>query len=431
MAKRSDWVYDQLLCFLGNPLFQIPVITYMEEHCLIFDMAVDICEEHHNIHKGYNKLVEKLLEGFIRDSKLTHDELIKALADMNAKPDLREIFQVLFEQILCTDQFDLFVQLMNQKNIELQQQALLLIMKRQGSLPSSLQEDTGETPPPSQENIHSEEEVLRKVLMESEKQKEAPKGNTPSRTSPEEPPQAVIATLMLTPTHVHAEGLKLEEERTKGQEKIVEAMQSATIDDSPKAPVAVAAAASKPVKPPTDLKSAPSIAITPAPKPAAAKPAAATLPPKAAAPVKPAPLSAATLPNISGQTKITGSQAAAMWMQEAQNEAVSGKPSAAVTAAAAELSKLDAAQLKQRQDYLKQQRDKLLAMKKAEREKQLLSAEQTQRTRPTSARVARAALKSQKEELAPSKTLSPEEEKKMAMRRAIASKLRSEMLDNN
>ncbi|XP_033734429.1 cilia- and flagella-associated protein 36-like [Pecten maximus] len=345
MAKRSDWVYDQLLCFLGNPFFQIPVITYMEENCLIFDMAVDICEEHHTIHKRYNKLVEKLLEGFIRDSKLTHDELIKALADMNARPDLREIFQVLFEQILCTDQFDLFVQLMNQKNIELQQQALLLIMKRQGSLPSSLQDDTGETPPPSQENIHSEEEVLRKVLMESEKSKDAPRGNTPSRTSPEEPPQAVIASLMLTPTHVQAEGLKLEEERTKGQEKIVEAMQNVAIDDTPKAPVAVAAA-SKPSKPLTDLKSAPSIAITPAPKPApvkpaAVKPAAATVQAKPT-PIKPAPLSAATLPNISGQSKVTGSQAAAMWMQEAQNEATSGKPSAAVTAAAAELSKLDA-----------------------------------------------------------------------------------------
>ncbi|XP_021345422.1 cilia- and flagella-associated protein 36-like [Mizuhopecten yessoensis] len=347
---------------------------------------------------------------------------------MNSKPDLREIFQGLFEQILCTDQFDLFVQLMNQKNIELQQQALMLIMKRQGSLPTSLQDDKQHAAPPSQEQFHSEEEVLRKVLMESEKPKETPRGGTPARASPEEPPRAVIASLMLTPTHVQAEGLKLEEERTKGQEKIVEAMHNVSIKDTPPAPAPVA---SKPSKPLTDLKSAPAIAITPAPtqKPAPVKPVAAVTVPAKSTPSKQVPLGAATLPNISGQSKVTGSQAAAMWMQEAQNEKVSGKPSAAVTAAAAELSKLDAAQLKQRQEYLKQQRDKLLSMKKAEREKQLLSAEQSQQARPTSARVARAALKSQKEELSPSKTLSPEEEKKMAMRRAIASRLKAEMLE--
>lgn len=83
--------------------------------------------------------------------------------------------------------------------------------------------------------------------------------------------------------------------------------------------------------------------------------------------------------------------------------------------------------MKKRQDYLKQQRDKLVEMKKKEREKQLLSAEQIQPQRPVSARNARSALQGGQD----AKKVDPEEEKKLAMRKAIANRLKSELLGNN
>jgi len=30
----SEWVYDELLCFVGSPLFQLPVASFMENNCL-------------------------------------------------------------------------------------------------------------------------------------------------------------------------------------------------------------------------------------------------------------------------------------------------------------------------------------------------------------------------------------------------------------
>ena len=66
-------------------------------------------------------------------------------------------------------------------------------------------------------------------------------------------------------------------------------------------------------------------------------------------------------------------------------------------------------------------------MKKKEREKQLLSAEKTQPERPQSSRNARSALQGGQE----TKKVDPEEEKKMAMRKAIANRLKSELLGNN
>ena len=35
MARnRSEWVYDELLNYVASPLFQAPVVTFMEANCL-------------------------------------------------------------------------------------------------------------------------------------------------------------------------------------------------------------------------------------------------------------------------------------------------------------------------------------------------------------------------------------------------------------
>ena len=74
---------------------------------------------------------------------------------------------------------------------------------------------------------------------------------------------------------------------------------------------------------------------------------------------------------------------------------------------------LSEAEYQKRAEFLKQQRDKLMEMKKKEREKQLLTAERSQPQRPASARAARAALKNS-EDTAASQSKA-EDEKKLAI----------------
>ena len=33
-VPKNERLYDELLCYLGDPVFQIPVRTFMDEHCL-------------------------------------------------------------------------------------------------------------------------------------------------------------------------------------------------------------------------------------------------------------------------------------------------------------------------------------------------------------------------------------------------------------
>ena len=89
-------------------------------------------------------------------------------------------------------------------------------------------------------------------------------------------------------------------------------------------------------------------------------------------------------------------------------------------------SQLSADEVRQRQEFLRRQRDKLLAMKKDAREKQLRFAEREHASqRPVSARAARSALQAPPAAAAHT----PDDCKKMAMRKAIAEKLRQEVID--
>ena len=89
-------------------------------------------------------------------------------------------------------------------------------------------------------------------------------------------------------------------------------------------------------------------------------------------------------------------------------------------------SNIDPEELKKRTEFLKGQRDKLLAMKKAEREKQLAEVEQQQlRSRPKSARAARSALKNPN---ISSTTMDPET---LKARQALAEKLKQEVISGS
>ena len=93
----------------------------------------------------------------------------------------------------------------------------------------------------------------------------------------------------------------------------------------------------------------------------------------------------------------------------------------------ASLAKLSPNELQERQKFLKAQRDRLLAEKKVAREKKLKQAEKCQSGRPQSARAARSAMK-EKEELDAKQNAADQE--KLEMRRAIAAKLRQEVIGN-
>ena len=77
-----------------------------------------------------------------------------------------------------------------------------------------------------------------------------------------------------------------------------------------------------------------------------------------------------------------------------------------------------------REQYLKEQRDRIQKMKNEEREKQLLLYTKNAPQRPAAARVVTNVVSGDGNE----KTMSSEEQKKLAMRRVLAEKLKKEVI---
>nr|KAG5712787.1 hypothetical protein BaRGS_007384 [Batillaria attramentaria] len=376
------------------------------------------------------ELVDALLEAFRADTGLTRDQIIKAMKDLNAKPELRKIFQELFEQVLAMDEFPIFLHLMINRNLELQKQALMLITMMHGGLPSSLQEG-GDSPAagpvPSQQE---EDEVLKAVLEQSKREYEA---QVERSKKEEEDLKSVIVISQV-------ESMRLDEQSKKEQEKLTLVMRSSLqAGDGPSKGPASPSLASMPPLPKLAVEK-PAPAKTPS-VPAAAvyqsksKPEANTPPSPVAAVAaptpKPAPMVAKhNLGPIQGVDKNRSSKdAAADWLSAAQQEVKSSDAhSQAVYAAAASMAGMSEADYKKRVEFLKQQRDKLMEMKRKEREKQLLSAASTQPNRPSSARAARAALNQPGKTADSAPAVNAEEEKKLAMRKAIASRIKSEVM---
>ncbi|GFN82346.1 hypothetical protein PoB_000885200 [Plakobranchus ocellatus] len=414
-SKRSDYVLDELVCFLSNPLFQVPVLSFMESKCLIFDPSTEDSESYKEIHEEYKKLVDLLLEGFRTDTGLTHDQIIKAMKDLNSKSDLRDIFQVLFEQVLATVDYPIFVRIMAQKNLELQQQALMLISQMMGgSLPGSLVKDLerssgGEnvTRLAQQQNSKEEDQVLMAVLAKSKEEYEFEK----KQKKQEEKDLMVMIGIS------KVENDRLQATMKTEQEKLNETFQkSLSLGEQPLPVIKTPQAAQKPAL-------AKSASIPP--------PAAYTPKRQTSTTTAPKPLPAQHDLGISGgDPKLTSAQAAAAWLKNAESEVhTSDAHSQAVKAAAASMAGMSEREYQQRVQFLKQQRDKLMEMKRKEREKQLLTAEHSQPQRPASARAARAAL-GQGGDGKDGKATDAEDEKKLAMRRAIADRIKSELMGN-
>lgn len=77
-------------------------------------------------------------------------------------------------------------------------------------------------------------------------------------------------------------------------------------------------------------------------------------------------------------------------------------------------------ELEKRQNYLRQQRDRILAMKKQERARRLSTSEEViTQSRPKSARAARKVLREENTEVDP---------QTLAFRKSLAAKLRSEVV---
>ncbi|EDO36747.1 predicted protein [Nematostella vectensis] len=409
MAADSDFVLDAVVGFLTSPIWSTPVLCFMEQKCLVFDPDGKNYDAYVELHKNYKEMVDSLLSSFVKDVGITEEQFAVACKSRADNPTFNQIHRNIFEQIWAAEDYEIFKRIMIQKNIEIQLQALRLL-EHQGKIAKG--EVPNVAPPPSAPAAMDEDAIMNEVLRRSKEEYEAQvKGKLSDSAlgqAVEESKKGNERLLAIAKREQEEmeravkESIRVEKEKRKAEK----AAEAAAVGSSPAA------------KTPSSASSPSSAtAATTAGKPVAA--AAKDLPEVR----KPA---TASSPAPSQPAAATPSDAAASWLSSAKAEAASESTGSSGSQGA----KMSDEELKRRTEYLKQQRDKLLALKQQERNKHLaVYTEQDAkgRARPTSARAARRVTDGERPESTSSD--SSDQEKKLAMRRALADVLKREVIE--
>lgn len=411
----SEWVIESIVGYLGSPEWVIPVTDFMENRCTVFDDEDENKLSYTEIHIQYKKLVEKLLDNYMQEVGINEQQFLDACTSPFAKS---KTLQSVFQPVLATDDFQMFRSLMVQKNMELQLQALRVIKERNGALPECLTDGVDVMAELQEQEMKILQEVLKKSKEEYDEEMsrrmrlEEEVGSTSSSCSDKPvvesreahnatsaPSQQGITAKAKTKGNVdnsssnghhlplvngHSESNSVNSKSSKKEESKTATTESAAKSSSTSKP--------KPNSGSNGVESR----VLPTVR-ASAKP---SEPPVSLSP--------------ESKLQSSGSQnAAETWLEEAHKEAGFSKPYTELTASQQE-------ELQQRAAYLRQQRDKLHALKKEQQKsKQTTTPEElpaTATTTPT-----------------PNATstipeISAEEKKKLQKRKHLADKLKEEVI---
>ncbi|CAL8369875.1 unnamed protein product [Gadus morhua 'NCC'] len=365
---EEDWVLESIVGYLGSPEWVIPVSDFMEINCSVFDDEDENKLTYTEIHKQFKQLVEKLLDNHMQEIGINEQQFVEAYTSPFAKS---KTLQVVFQPVLATDDFQMFRSLMVQKNMELQLQALRVIKERHGALPECLTDGADVMSELEQQEMTILQEVLKMSKEEYDEglsQRRVGSTSGPcsgSRTPGEAPTQDLGSSRAQAPRSPSSGRAALREE--------------AGVLNDPEG-----------TSGPTATK----------------QPTASKVLPVVRAPVKGGEPPADPYPGSQeqGNTKQSSTEPS---LDDARREAGIPKPYT-------ELSESQQQQVQQRAQYLREQRDKLQALKRGQQNGRKTAIPEERAPHPPPASV--------------TPEVSAEEKKKLQKRKHLAEKLKEEVI---
>lgn len=75
---ENDWLFDSIINFLRSPLWKTPIMSFLDEYCIIFDNEEENKLEYTKIHNDFKKLVEELLGHLLAEMEITQEQFMQA-----------------------------------------------------------------------------------------------------------------------------------------------------------------------------------------------------------------------------------------------------------------------------------------------------------------------------------------------------------------
>eukprot|EP00039_Didymoeca_costata_P017009 m.311035 g.311035 ORF g.311035 m.311035 type:complete len:182 (+) comp16481_c0_seq17:1040-1585(+) len=116
----DDWVFDSVIGFLSSPHWRLPLETFMDNNCAIFDSDEENKIEYTIIHQKFKELVEGLLEGFLAELDISPIQFANSIDTKPTMGQNAEKMEALLRPLAAADDFLIFKPIMVERNLELE-----------------------------------------------------------------------------------------------------------------------------------------------------------------------------------------------------------------------------------------------------------------------------------------------------------------------
>jgi len=161
---EEDWLFDYVLQFLESEKFDCVVMDFIDEKCEAFDNEEENRFEYTTIHREFKDMVETMISSNLGELGVTVDMFFDACQKGR---NSRDINQAVIERMIAMDDFLTFKKIMVKRNMELQLEAMKAVAlggsrKRRGD------GDEDEDLPMSAEDEAEMERIIHDSIMEME-----------------------------------------------------------------------------------------------------------------------------------------------------------------------------------------------------------------------------------------------------------------------
>ena len=139
IESEDDWLFDYMMETFRSPTWEVPVMTFIDENCVIFDNDEENKLIYTEKHREFCQLIDNLLCSHLAEIGVAELQFAKAV---EAGYQRRDVNRKVFDQIIAVDDFLTFKKMMVKRNVQLELEVVEAMKNaRQRIVPPSSKEE--------------------------------------------------------------------------------------------------------------------------------------------------------------------------------------------------------------------------------------------------------------------------------------------------
>lgn len=167
--EENSWLIDLILSFFHSPEWKAPVLSFIEEKCIVFDDEEENKLEYTVIHKEFKQLAEGLIEAMLWELGATPEMFAEAFEKAKDTPGYQKITKI----IESIDSYEIFAKMMRKKNASLNEAAFKMLQREDEQITKPIEyptkpvqtkgfEETKKSPPVDQTRKDRKQQLQEK-----------------------------------------------------------------------------------------------------------------------------------------------------------------------------------------------------------------------------------------------------------------------------